>query len=291
MLHRKDDADAIDTRLPAAGAIVPDPATRCHPGSAIGRAAARRVRRRIRRLRWTTLRRISRQRLRWAVRIRAAAIALFLTVAVAAWLGGIFASPVPALVAACAGTVWNFTAGRCVRRWRGPAALMVWSGIGDAVIITYVVVSTGGTASPFLFLYVVQVLTSALVVDTGAGAVSAALSVGCWALASWLGPLPARFQAPPIADAGRAVWAASLALTLVLLVFIGGYLAQRLARRERELAGAHHRLRRSMERLARAHAELGDAYGRLARAGGANRQHRKDAVARRPRRRARARAR
>ena len=144
---------------------------------------------------------------------------------------------------------------------------MVWSGIGDAVIITYVVVSTGGTASPFLFLYVVQVLTSALVVDTVAGAVSAALSVGCWALATLARPaaraLPgAADRATPAAPSGRA----SLALTLVLLVFIGGYLAQRLARRERELAGAHRRLRRSMERLARAHAELGDAYGRLARA-------------------------
>jgi two-component system NtrC family sensor kinase len=73
--------------------------------------------------------------------------------------------------------------------------------------------------------------------------------------------------APPPAGGGAGlVWLFSLTLTLVFLGFIAGHLTRRLARTERELAGAHGRLARSMRRLARAHRQLQEAYGRLARA-------------------------
>ena len=192
-------------------------------------------------------------------------IALFLGVAVTAWLVGMSPWLVPALTASSIGAVMNAAAAVCVRRWRGIAAMLAWTGLGDALLITYVVTATGGVTSPFLFLYVVQVLTSALVVDASAGAIAAMLSLTLWVIAAWLGPAP-RVPVPLPAGTERLIWALSLVLTLALLVLIGGVLAQRLFHRERELAGAHRRLRRSRDRIARAHAELQDAYGRLARA-------------------------
>jgi signal transduction histidine kinase len=48
-------------------------------------------------------------------------------------------------------------------------------------------------------------------------------------------------------------------MTIAFLVFVGGQLTRRLARSERELAGAH-------RRLTETHTALQDAYGRLARA-------------------------
>jgi len=228
------------------------------------RSAVRSLVRAVHRWRRLTLRRATRQRLRWAIRIRGAVIALFLGVAITAALAGISPWLVPALAASVAGTVMNVAAAACVRRRRGIAPMLAWSGIGDAVLITYVVRATGGVASPFLFLYVVQVLTSALVVDATAGAVAAVLAVSFWGVAAWTAPVVTHAELPGGSE--QLVWALSLVLTLVLLVLIGGVLAQRLARRERELAGAHLRLRRSMARIARAHGELQEAYGRLARA-------------------------
>jgi signal transduction histidine kinase len=67
-------------------------------------------------------------------------------------------------------------------------------------------------------------------------------------------------------ESERLVWLLSLTLTLGLLGFIGGHLTRRLARTERELAGAHGRLARSLQRLARAHRALQEAYARLAAA-------------------------
>jgi signal transduction histidine kinase len=220
------------------------------------------------RLRACRVRRASRERLRWAVRIRGAVIGLFLAVALAAWWADLLPSPVPVVVAAGAGTVMNLAAAWCVRRWRGIRAMIAWSGVGDLLIITYVVAATGGTASPLVFLYALQVATTALVVDLAMAAAAGTLGVALLAAVT-LGLAPFSGGAAASANAAaRLTWLLSLGSTLLLLTFIVGYLARRLVRRERELAGAHRRLGRSMRRLAHAHAELQEAYARLARAEG-----------------------
>jgi signal transduction histidine kinase len=177
---------------------------------------------------------LRRERLRWAVRIRGTVIVSFLVVAVVARASGLVASLGPVVLAALAGAAMNGAAAACIRRWRGVGAMVVWSGAADALLITIVVRQTGGTRSPFLFLYVVQVVTAALVV--GARLAALAGGGGLLLLATALtrvDGVPARL--PPIASE-RAVWLLALALTLALLGFIGGHLTRRLARSERELA-------------------------------------------------------
>src|SRR5207302_833616 len=94
-------------------------------------------------------RRISRERLRWAVRIRGLVIALFLAVALAARAAGIPLPLAPLLVVAFLGAVMDGIAAVCVRRWRGIGAMILWTAAGDAVLITVVARATGGAHSPF----------------------------------------------------------------------------------------------------------------------------------------------
>lgn len=210
--------------------------------------------------------RITRERLRWTLRVRATVIVVFLAVAIAGWMRGVLASLGPVLVAAGGGVLMNGWAARRVARWQGIPGVLAWTGVGDALFITYVVTRTGGASSPFLFLYVVQVLTTALVVDVGLGAVMGVLSLTSLGVASFVGRPELAVAAG--ADAERFVRLASFGLTLSFLVLVGGVLARRLARSERELAGTHRRLTRSLGRLTTAHASLRDAYDRLARAEG-----------------------
>jgi len=209
-------------------------------------------------------RRVSRERLRWAVRIRALVIALFLAVALAARAAGVPWSLAPLLVVALLGAVMDAIAALCVRRWRGIGAMILWTAAGDAVLITIVVRATGGAHSPFLLLYAVQVVTTAIVLGARIAALGGGLGLVLLASAVlWSGA----FTVPGgRADPDRVVWMLSLTLTLAFLGFLGGHLTRRLARTERELAGAHGRLARSLRRLARAHAELQAAYAKLARA-------------------------
>jgi hypothetical protein len=138
-------------------------------------------------------RRLGRERLGWTVRVRSAVIVLFLAVAIAARVIGVLPSLVPALAAAAAGALMNLLAARRVARWERIPAMLVWTGLGDALLITYVVAATGGTASPFLFLYVVQVLTTALVVDVTWGP-----PWGWAASCCWRPPFPAPRTAPVV---------------------------------------------------------------------------------------------
>lgn len=199
--------------------------------------------------------------------MRATVIVVFLAVAVVGRVRGVLPSLVPALVAAGVGAIMNLLAARRVARWERIPAMLVWTGGWDAVLITYVVVATGGTASPFLFLYVLQVLTTALVVDVGLGATMGIASIVLLTSAQVAWRREAATAALAAVDpSDRTVWIASFAVTLVLLVFVGGVLTRRLARSERALAGTHRRLARSLRRLTVTHASLQDAYGRLARA-------------------------
>ncbi|MCC6763687.1 MAG: HAMP domain-containing histidine kinase [Deltaproteobacteria bacterium] len=210
--------------------------------------------------------RVTRDRLRWSVRVRATVIVVFLAVAVAGWLRGVLPALGPALVAAVVGGVMNRLAAGRIARWERIPQMLAWTGVGDAVLITYVVARTGGTASPFLFLYVVQVLTTAIVVDVGLGAAMGAMSLALLAVASLAGPAGLGDAGRPVAAAETAVRLASLGTTLLLLVLVGGVLTRRLIKNERDLAGTHRRLARSLRRVTATHASLRDAYDRLARA-------------------------
>ncbi|MEO6029111.1 MAG: HAMP domain-containing sensor histidine kinase [Candidatus Binatia bacterium] len=201
-------------------------------------------------------RRLTPERLRWTVRVRGTVIALFLALSVAAWTIGVLPALGPALTAAAAGTVMNLAAARRVARWERIPAMLAWTGLGDSLIITYVVVATGGTASPLLFLYVLQVLTTALVVDVTLGAMVGAGGMLLLA-AAVVADMPVTTHDAVAPD--RMLWLSSLGVTLLFLVFVGGHLTRRLARSERQLAGAH-------RRLTETHTALQDAYGRLARA-------------------------
>lgn len=223
----------------------------------------------LRRGRWRRLRRrVSRERLRWAVRVRGLVIVLFLMVAIAARAAGLIASLVPVVAAAAAGALMNAAAAACVRRWRGIGPMILWSGAGDALLITSVVWVTGGARSPFLFLYALQVVTAALVLGMRMAALGGGVGLALLAVAlAGAGGLPLQPQPHATGDVSeRLVWLLSLALTLVLLGFIGGHLTRRLAKTERELAGAHGKLARSLRRLGRAHRALQGTYARLARA-------------------------
>jgi signal transduction histidine kinase len=177
---------------------------------------------------------LRRERLRWAVRIRGAVIASFLAVAALAHASGLVPALAPVLLAALAGAAMNGVAAACVRRWRGIGAMIVWSGAADAILITIVVRQTGGTRSPFLFLYVVQVVTAALVV--GARLAALAAGVGVALLAAAMAGVESFPPGVAALESERMVWLLALAVTLGLLGFIGGHLTRRLARRERELA-------------------------------------------------------
>ncbi len=216
--------------------------------------------------RWRRLgRRVSRERLWWAVRIRAAVITLFLGLAVVARVAGLLATLTPIAAAAAAGALMNAVAGVCVHRWRGIGPMIFWSGAGDVALITSVVWATGGTHSPFLFLYALQVVTAALVLGVRVAALGGGTGLVLLALALRAGATwPLAADAPGDAPE-RVIWLVSLTLTLALLGFIGGHLTRRLARTERELAGAHGKLARSHRRLARAHCDLQETYARLAR--------------------------
>ncbi|MCC6849525.1 MAG: HAMP domain-containing histidine kinase [Deltaproteobacteria bacterium] len=227
-----------------------------------GRRIVRALRRYARRARV----RVTPDRLRWSVRVRATVIVVFLAVAVAGWRRGVLPALGPALVAAVVGGVMNRLAAGRIARWERIPGMLAWTGAGDAVLITYVVAWTGGAASPFLFLYVVQVLTTAIVVDVGLGAATGAASLALLTAASLAEPAGLGNAARPVAVAEAAVRLASFGTTLLFLVFVGGVLARRLTRSERALAGTHRRLARSLRRLTATHASLRDAYDRLARA-------------------------
>ena len=91
--------------------------------------------------------------------MRATVIVVFLALALAAFARDMLPSLGSSLLAAAAGIVMNALAARQVRRWERIPSMLAWTAVGDALLITYVVVTTGDTASPFLFLYVLLLKT------------------------------------------------------------------------------------------------------------------------------------
>jgi signal transduction histidine kinase len=209
-------------------------------------------------------------RLLWAVRVRWLAIAGFLGLAVVAHAFGLFVSVAPVVYVAVLGGALNAVNGWCVRRRRFVLPVSAVAIPFDHLFATYVVINTGGVQSPFLMLYVVQVLATAMLVDTAVAAASAVLAILLWLggigglAAGYLPGLPLFAPgAPAPAAVYHGTWAAFLLYCLALLVYLGGYISERLRSSERDLEEKNRRLHDALSSLAAAHGDLRAAYNRL----------------------------
>ncbi|MCK6556728.1 HAMP domain-containing histidine kinase [Candidatus Binatia bacterium] len=215
-----------------------------------------------------------RERLRWAVRVRWLVIGGCLGLAVGA---GAVGAAVPlrlCVVVALIGALMNGLNGWSVRRGWGVGVVTAVAVPLDQVLITTVVLATGGTRSPFVTMYVVQVLATAMLVGTWPAAASAAFGMSIWGVGAallasgagsdWSGAL-ALGGVPFRAPGYEAVWGAYLLYCLGLLVYLGGYVAARLRRSEEDLAAKNRSLAAALASLTVAHSALRDSYAQLAR--------------------------
>src|SRR5690554_4781641 len=90
-----------------------------------------------------------RDRLRWAVRVRWLAIGGFSVLAVAAWSTGVLPSLRASAVAAVLSAIVNAANQWCVARGRFLRSVTALAVPADVVLITYLIVCTGGAHSPF----------------------------------------------------------------------------------------------------------------------------------------------
>ncbi len=210
----------------------------------------------------------NRERLLWAVRVRWLVIAGFFALALVARRVGLLASIGPCVLVAAFGTAVNAANHWCVHRWRFVGAVTALAIPGDVLGITYVVVHTGGVQSPFVMMYVVQVIATAMLVDlvvaTGA-AVASVASFSAALLLQHAGILDADSAGMTAASGTmyQAVWALFLLYCLGLLAYVGGYIAERLRGSERDLAAKNEDLRRTLASLEQAHADLAATVTRL----------------------------
>jgi signal transduction histidine kinase len=215
--------------------------------------------------------RLSPDRLLWAVWVRWLVIAGFLTLAAVAHALGLFASIVPVVQVAVIGSVLNALNDWCVRRGRYVVTVTSVAIPMDHLLSTYLVVNSGGVRSPFMMLYIVQVLATAMLVDTRVAAGSAGLAILLWSAgvslqaAGYLDASP--LFLPGAAHTGEALyrgaWAAFFLYCLALLVYLGGYISERLRTSERDLADKNRRLEEALASVRTAHQQLGEAYERL----------------------------
>jgi len=209
-------------------------------------------------------------RLLWAVRVRWLTIAGFFGLSVAAHRSGLFTSVIPVATVAVLGGIMNAVNGWCVRQRRYIVPVSAIAIPLDHVFVTYLVIHTGGVQSPFLMLYAVQVLATAMLVDTWVAAASALLAIVLWSLALG-GQSLGYVEVAPVFRAGmapsaavyQATWAAFLFYCLALLVYLGGYISTRLGASERDLAAQNRRLAETLSSLTNTHRELQAAYDRL----------------------------
>ncbi|MFQ5665658.1 MAG: sensor histidine kinase [Candidatus Binatia bacterium] len=206
------------------------------------------------------------------MRVRWLAIVGFLCLAVVAHGLGLFTSLVPVFTVAVIGGALNGVNEWCVRHRRRVLLVSAIAIPLDHVLTTYLVVNTGGVQSPFLMLYVVEVLATAMLVDTVVAGASALLAILLWLIGvSWQAASAAHGAPlfPPGAPVSmplyRGVWAAFLLYCLALLVYLGGYISERLRSSERDLAKQNRRLQEALGSLEAGHHELRGAYEQLKR--------------------------
>jgi len=214
-------------------------------------------------------------RLLWAVRVRWLTIVGFLLLAVVAHALGLFVSLAPVFQVAVVGGALNAVNGWCVRHRRSVLQVSAIAIPLDQVFTTYLVVNTGGVQSPFLMLYVVQVLATAMLVDTVVAAASAVLAILLW-FAAVSGQAAGYLVGAPLFPPGtpasmaryHASWAAFLLYCLALLIYLGGYISERLRWSEHDSEEKSRQLEKTLSSLHAAHEELRAAYNRLKRTEG-----------------------
>jgi len=212
---------------------------------------------------------LSADRLLWAVRVRWLVIAGFLLLAVAAHTLGLFPSIAPVLQVGIVGGALNGVNEWCVRRRRYMFQVAALQIPLDHLFTTYLVVNTGGVQSPFLMLYVLQVLATAMLVDVRLAAGSALLAIVLWVsgislqAAGYIGTPPLFVRGTTSMAVYHGAWAAFLFYCLALLVFLGGYLGERLRSSERDLEEKNRHLQDALASLRAAHQELTAAHERL----------------------------
>lgn len=207
----------------------------------------------------------NRERLLWAVRVRWLAIGGFSILAALAWKAGVLPSLQASALAGLSSAALNTVNHWCVARWRGVRAVTALAIPADVLLSTYLIVQTGGTQSPFIMLYIVQVVATAMLVDLFVAAAGALACVLCFLTALWLRPVgPGALAA--VAERGAAdqvVWGLFLLYCLALLTFLGGYIAARLRRSEGDLAERNQHLRGALASLESAHTDLQGTVERL----------------------------
>ncbi|MFN8642016.1 MAG: ATP-binding protein [Candidatus Binatia bacterium] len=196
-----------------------------------------------------------RDHLRWAVRVRWLAIGGFSGLGLLAWQLGVLPAIGPCLGAGAAAAAINGVNHWCVRRGRGLRRVTTLALSADVGLITVLALQTGGARSPFVMLYVVQVVATALLVDLWIAALAALASAGALttALCLGIGAEPGGAGDDP---AAQLVWGLFLLYCLALLVFLGGYIAERLRRSEDDLGVAQAALRGTRQRLRQTEAQL-----------------------------------
>ena len=207
----------------------------------------------------------NRERLLWAVWVRWLAIAGFSVLSALAWSVGVLPSVRASAVAGTASAALNVANHWCVSRWRWVRAVTALAIPSDVLLITYLVVHTGGTQSPFLMLYVVHVVATAMLVDFMIAAGSALASALSFLIAVSVAPatITAGLAPPAGGAAEQAIWGLFLLYCLALLTYLGGYIAERLRRSEGDVAERNAHLRNALSSLEQAHDELQHTVERL----------------------------
>jgi signal transduction histidine kinase len=224
-----------------------------------------RIARRIRSLRAIAAE-SNRERLLWAVRVRWLAIAGFSVLAAVGWLAGVLPTLHYGAVSGAASAAVNAANHWCVARWRYVRAVTALAIPADVLLITYLIVHTGGTDSPFLMLYVVLVVATAMLVDLVVAAGGALACVVCLLAALWAHPLAATPMPPAASGTARQViWGLFLLYCLALLTYLAGYIGERLRRSEDDLAERNRNLHGALASLEHAHVDLQGTVERLKR--------------------------
>jgi signal transduction histidine kinase len=205
----------------------------------------------------------NRERLLWAVRVRWLAIGGFSVLAGLGWLAGALLALPQCMGAAVVAGVVNAVNHWCVVRWRHVRAVTALAIPADVLLITYLTLHTGGTESPFVMLYVVQVVATAMLVDPVVAAAGALASALCFLGALGLRPLASAVGTVPRGSAYQGIWGLFLLYGLGLLTYLGGYIAERLRRSEGDLAERNRTLAEALASLGHSHADLQRTVERL----------------------------
>jgi signal transduction histidine kinase len=184
------------------------------------------------------------------------AIGGFSVLALLAWQLGFLVDLWPPAAIGTAAAAVNALNHWCVHRGWGLRRVTALALTADVVLITMLILCTGGARSPFVMLYVVQVVATALLVDLWIAAATAlastaAVTAGLWRGLARSGPVAAGDD-----PAAQLIWGLFLLYCLGLLTFLGGYIAERLRRSEGDLDAAQAVLRGTRRRLRQTEAQL-----------------------------------